>query len=357
MRHWIGGPSIRVTSLLMIFGASSLVVANDAVSQGCMPSRFSSPVVGSKGDVYLPKGAWQLGATFRRTTSAQRIIGHTAYDFFPAGVLPTAVDVKAVDVSATYGISNQLSVSVDLPFATGSHTTRYADVVRHENTATGAGDLSVVANYWLGNAAPLHPAGNFALGLGVKAPTGKNDAAGKFWSADGTGVTFPVHPSIELGDGGWGMIMQAQGFQPVGSIVYLYASGSYIANPQKVSSVTVNPTSTVHWAIPDSWAAKAGAAVALWPEHGLSASLGVRFDGTPQRDLIGGSDSGNRLPARVGYADPGVTFNVGATTLSLSVPIRIYYDFPPSNVDLAAGAPGGGGLSKYQVIASYAVRF
>jgi hypothetical protein len=321
-----------------------------------MPSRFSSPVVGSKGDVYLPKGEWQLGATFRRSTSDQKVVGRTALNEIAPGVKPTYVDVKAVDVSATYGISNNLSLAIDLPFATGSHTTLYPDQVRHENTATGIGDLSVVGNYWLGNAA-LHPGGNVALGLGFKAPTGKNNVSGTVWKADGSSVSFPVHPSIELGDGGWGLIMQAQGFERVGNIFYLYASGSYIANPQKVGSVPISPGSTQHWAIPDSWAARAVAAVAIWPERGLSATLGVRFDGTPQSDLIGGADDGNRLPATVGYADPGVTFNVGGTTLSLSVPVRVYYNFPPSKADVAAGRVGGGGLSHYQVIASYAYRF
>jgi hypothetical protein len=90
---------------------------------------------------------------------------------------------------------------------------------------------------------------------------------------------------------------------------------------------------------------------------GLSANLGLLTYGTPRRDVFGGRDNGERLPAISGYVLPGIGIIRGAHALTLSVPVRAYMNFRPSFVDAAAGIPGGGGLARHLLLASYAVRF
>jgi hypothetical protein len=93
------------------------------------------------------------------------------------------------------------------------------------------------------------------------------------------------------------------------------------------------------------------------PKLGLSANLGGLVYGTPCRELIGGRDNGERLPAIAAYASPGIGITLGAHTLTFSVPVRAYMDFRPSYVDETAGAPGGGGLARRLIFTSYSIRF
>lgn len=338
-------------------GAVAVLSARPAAGQGCMPSRFASPVIGSKGDVYLPRGVWQLGAGYHRATSNQKVIGHQALDVLPNGKKPNAVSVQTIDAAFGYGVTDRLAITLNVPFLHGVHTRNYPDGHRHDNTATGLGDVTIVANYWLRAANPLAPGGNVGLGLGLKLPTGYHDVPGKFWNADGSVIAFPVHPSIQLGDGGWGIILEAQGFQPLMSRLYLYEGGSYTLSTRERTEIPDDPGSPFNWAVPDTWEARVGAALALWPEQGVSASLGFRFDGTPRRDLIGGKDLFDRLPATAGFVEPGVTFTRGRHTISLSIPLRTYMNFRPSYLDASLSDPGGGGLSHYLVFFDYSARF
>jgi hypothetical protein len=265
--------------------------------------------------------------------------------------------VQSLNVSLVYGVTDRLSVTLNAPVSRGSLELTYPDGLRHENTSSGLGEVSLSTSYWLRNAQPLQPGGNVAIGFGVKVPTGKNDFGGSFWKADGTSVPFPVAPAIELGDGGWGFAVGTKAFRPVMERSYVYASGSYVMNPRKTTEVVRSPGSTVHWAVPDTWDASAGVSTLISSALGLSVNLGAMAYGTPRRDVIGGRDDGQRLPATVAYVTPGIGITRGAHTVTFSVPVRAYMNFRPSYLDEAAGATGGGGLARRLLLSSYTVRF
>lgn len=336
--------------LLLALGAS--LAAGAVEGQGCAPVRVAGAILGTDGDVYLRGGTWQLGLAFRRLTSNRLIQGGT--DLGPSSVVKS----QSLFASVKYGVSDQLEVAVSLPVSYGTHETAYPDGQRHQNQATGIGDLSLVASYWLFNANTLRPGGNVAVGLGVKLPTGKNDVGGTWWNADGSTIPFPVHQSIELGDGGWGVILRTQAFQPILSSVYLYGGGSYTLSPQRTSSVPRLPGSSQYWAIPDVWDASAGVSWTVWPAQGLTVRIGTDFSGTRKQDLLGEEDDAtvHRLPATAGYLSPGLTLTQGAHTIALGFSTRIYKNFMPSIADDLAGRKGGGGLAKHMVTASYVVR-
>jgi hypothetical protein len=354
---------VRRTRILGLAGLLSLAAAGEriALAQGCVPSRFTSPALGSLGggggDIYLPSGTWQVGLAYRYVTSNQLIVGHQARNDLAPGGIPSFVNSQLMNLSLVYGVTDRLAVTLNAPLARGSLELTYPDGKRHQNTAAGLGEMSVSASYWLRSAQALEPGGNVAIGLGVKAPTGKNDVTGTFWKADGTSVSFPVAPAIELGDGGWGLVVSTKGFAPVFERSYVYGGGSYTFNPRTTTDVVKAPGSTLHWAAPDTWDASAGISTLVSSGLGLSANLGVLAYGTPRRDVFGGRENGERLPAISGYVAPGIGITRGGHTLTFSVPVRAYMNFRPSLVDAEVGIPGGGGLARRIILASYAVRF
>lgn len=86
-----------------------------------MPSRFASPIVGAKGDVYLPRGTWQVGLGYRRATSNQKVIGHVALDVLPNGKMPSVVKVNTINLGVAYGVSDRVALT-PMPRSCGAAT-------------------------------------------------------------------------------------------------------------------------------------------------------------------------------------------------------------------------------------------
>jgi hypothetical protein len=349
-------PSYRTSSirtriaLVLGWGTVALVPTNGA-GQGCAPARIAGAFPGTEGDIYLRRGTWQVGIAVRNLRSSRLIQGHT--DLGPSSVVSNTV----VFPSLTFGLSDRVTIGVTVPVGHGTHETLYPDQQRHRNAATGVGDISVTASVWLLSASPLRTGGNLGFGAGLKVPTGRNDVEGRWWNADGTAIPFPVHQSIQLGDGAWGMIARVHGFQPLAAGVYVYGAAVYTASLLGVTDVPRTPDSTQFWAAPDTWEASAGVAWVIGPEQGFSARSGFFFSGTTRRDLIGDTDpTEHRLPATAGYLEPALTLTRGAHTWTLGVATRIYKNFRPSVWDEAAGKKGGGGLAKFIVQGSYVLR-
>jgi hypothetical protein len=322
-----------------------------------MPSRFATPLSGAQGDVYLPQGAWQIGTGFRSYDANQRVVGRQVFDFLPDGRRANHVGATTVDINAEYALTDRLALILDIPYVRANSDAWYPDALRHAVTTSGLGDVTLVAREWIRPAGLLRPGGNLSIGLGVKAPTGQYKYPTNYWLADGSMIRFPANISTEPGDGGWGIIVQSEAFQPVKNLWYLYGAATYILSTKGTNGVPFAPGSPILRGVPDTWDGRAGFAYALWPDRGLSTSLGLRFDGTPVSDVFGGKDNYQRLPAVGGFAEPGLSLNIGRNNLQMTVPLRIYQDYRRSAVDVATGATGGGGMTKYQLVTSYSVRF
>jgi hypothetical protein len=350
-------PAHHGFAALTVLSLGALIAPRPASAQGCMPIRFISPVVGGQGDVYLRRHTLQASVGYRRLSSDQFVVGKAVRNDLGPGGQASIVNTNSVTASVAYAVSNRLSFSLNIPFSQGSASRIYADSKSHETSARGLGDLNLIATYWLRNGG-LEPRGNLAFGVGIKAPTGSNHAEDNFWNKNGTIVRFPVDQSIQPGDGGWGVILQVQGFQPVFHRSYVYAAGSYTSNPGKVTDVVRSPGSTQVWGVPDTYNARVGVAMTIGGGQGVSVSLGGRLDGTTKRDLIGGgAHVGFRRPAIVGYVDPGLSVTRGSRSFTLNVPVRAYKNFRPSYVDFATGKLGGGGLATHLILASFSQRF
>jgi hypothetical protein len=320
-----------------------------------MPVRFTSPSLGGQRENFLHKGEWQVGLAYRHLYADQWFVGTRVDETKTPFQQPLYLNINTLDVSLTYGLNERASLTLTLPFLYGTHSRFYADLRRHEVQSIGLGDINLIANTWLWSP-QARPNGNVNLGLGVKSPLGRNEVEDDWWLADSSEIRHAVDQSIQLGDGGWGIILQAQAFQRVLPTTSLYFVGTYMVSTREHTDV-VSPIAGITLGVPDVYYVRGGAARSLWAEQGLSASLGARLDGITRRDIIGGGDEYFRRPGYTLFLDPGLSLRRGPVEFTFNLPIRVYQDFPQSIIDRKTGFPGGGDLADNLIYAGYTHRF
>lgn len=308
-----------------------------------MPVRFTSPSLGGHRQAIQQAGRFELGLSYRHLGADDWFILDTLTPSDGSrapGGQPNIFKINSVDFSVAYGVSERLSLTLTVPTASGTNSRIHPDGTRYVTSGSGIGDVNLVGTMWLMN--PLtHGSGNVAVGLGVKAPTGSHTITDDFGAVSGL-VQHTVHPGIQMGDGGWGIIVGAQGYSRLAGRLSGYFQAFYQLSPRDTTEVTFTPTQTAHLSVPDVYHTRLGLAYAVLPRQGLSASFGLRADGIPVHDLIGGSN-GFRATARSVFLDPGVAWSIGANDFTLSVPVRINGEFfkgeplPPPNTQSDRG--------------------
>jgi hypothetical protein len=321
-----------------------------------MPVRFTTPSLGGQSSSNVERHQWQVGLAYRRLTADEWYVGTKVDETKAPFGQPLYLNITSLDISVSYGLTSRLGLTLTLPFQYGTHSRLYADLARHKVSAGGLGDMSLIGTYWVGNPAVRDNA-NVALGLGIKAPTGNNGVEDDFFTTTGT-TRYKVDQAIQLGDGGWGTILQSQGFARLRGGLFAYASGSYLVSPRVKTTVQFANArglgTGIHLSVPDVYTARAGGSYVVSAARGLTVALGSRIDGIPKRDVIGGGDDGFRRPGYTLYADPGVSFGLGRGSLTLNVPMKLASDF---KTDLTPTHPKGGDLAEYLVFAGYVYRF
>jgi hypothetical protein len=286
----------------------------------------------------------------------------------PSGIPPVRT-VNLINLDVIYGLSNRISLDLTIPFAVGggrvmqgpagSQTLRQWD-------AQGLGDVSLQAEYWLSN--PEIPSRvNGSVGLGIKAPTGRDDVQGSLYSpALGRDVRGPIDEAAQLGTGGWQLLLRAQGTTAITGPLFGYASGYY--------GLSLTEHTDVFNALalrgdPDTYSGRLGAAYltpfrltgarddAFANDEGLVVSLGGRINGVTVRDLVGGGDLYWRRPGYVIYVEPGLTWTLGANMATVSVPVRVYANKLQSLLEVSRNQHFGASFASYLFLASFARRF
>jgi hypothetical protein len=335
-----------------------------------MPFRLTSSL-GVQGNSILRAHHWELSADYRwlHPRDGDFFVGASRTPPPPAlqppGGQGIRIDVHTVTLGLTYAATDRVRVSVAAPFQTGRISFIEEDGARHSERVTDLGDVSITGGAWLSNP-QSGPSGNVMLGLGLKIPTGSHRDSIEFFTKTGPAQRL-ADPSIQPGDGGWGILMQLQAFQQLlpGALVYL--SASYLLNPRVQTEATIGrpiglPGNSAagtpyHLSVPDAYSLRSGVSYAVAPQWGLSASLGGRLDGVPVGDLVNGGDANFRRPGYSIFVDPGLELSRGANTFSLNVPVRAHGDRRANLYDRIVNVQGGGNLAKWQVLAGYAHRF
>ena len=322
-----------------------------------MPIRFITPGLGVSTGHEIDSPRWAVAVAYRRLTTHYWYVGRELREDKEPFGQPVVFHINSLDVTVSYEATSRLSLALNVPFQYGTQSRFYRDLARHEVSAAGLGDVNLIGTVWLGKPA-THTSRNLALGMGVKAPTGNNHVEDDFFTLTGR-TRWTVDPSVQLGDGGWGIFLQTQGYQRMLGRTLAYLQGSYLVSLREKSAVQTGPGPTgtgsgVFITVPDQYSARIGAEYALPMAPGISTSLGVRVNGITVRDLIGGGDDGFRRPGYTLYLDPGLSFAFGQEALTLSVPVGLTYDFKH---DVTPTHEGGGDFARFLIFASYSRRF
>jgi len=324
-------------------------------------------VFGASADPYLQKGEWLFGTAARALRSHDHYNG-TVEQTQRQDQHTYVVNIQdSLDLSGTYAVTRRFSMGLALPIVRASWSIPLpvnATGKRNEQNAQGIGDVTVTGRYWMFNP-EVHRRGNLSLGLGLKAPTGKDDVTDTYPYLTGASPQDKaVDQSIQPGDGGWGAVVEINGFKRIGSASY-YGSGTYLVNPKDtngtpsiiaglVPGAASNPAlaGRIENSVPDQYVLRTGMAFAIGKSP-FAAALGFRLEGVPRYDLSGASH-GFRRPGYETFAEPGFYYSRGNDTWSVNVPIALKRNRRP---DPYTGAAGDATFPNHIYLVSYTHRF
>jgi len=272
--------------------------------------------------------------------------------------------INLVTTNLTYQWTPRISFEIDAPWLFATRKSQNSPI---KYSATGLGDTILGANVWIRN--PEHaPHNNVSVGLGVLMPTGNDDVQNTVNSnTTGVGapveVTAPVDYSIQLGNGGWGMVAQWSGYQRVGKSMVFYTDGDYIATQGGTNGIqrgaTLSTTTPLdnYVAISDQYLLEAGVSFPVSHVNGLSATFGPRDEGVPAKNLFPNSNDGFRRPGFAVTAGPGAEYVRGSNILTAGIYKAVHRDRTVSHPDEVYGTHGDAAFAQYVWLASLTHRF
>ncbi|MCH7402330.1 hypothetical protein ACFOUP_03470 [Belliella kenyensis] len=333
----------KLHSLVLVL-AILIIYHSELKAQGCVAIRQFSGIGNAVGQGnILEKGEWNISSNYRYFRSFRHFSGREEHPQRVANNTEVINWSHGLDFNISYALTDRAYAVVSLPFAYNERSSLYEHGrnSRHMTYSQGLADMRVGAGYWLlpGEKAKR---GNTAIGLGIKLPTGDYNAQSTFYNVGpgGSPEVRPVDQSIQLGDGGWGLIVDTQGIWNLPSNFFLYYDGFYMFNPRNTNGTQTNRAraSEAIMSVPDQFAFRAGVFKPISFAHGLGLSLGGRAEGVPVRDLLGASD-GFRRPGYIISVEPGVSYMLGNFTTTVNVPIALVRNRTRSLTDIADSTP------------------
>jgi hypothetical protein len=300
----------------------------NANSQGCISIRNLTNPTGQYNllDRSFTKADWQIALTNRFFVANE---AYTAKDYNKAAST-FENRTYTFDVSVTRLLSKGWSLNLDVPISANSRMNAAehggpGDNVTH---SFGVNDIFIIALKWI-LAPHENQKFNFQLGLGLKLPTGNYNYQDYYSRNDSTKVLAPVNISIQLGDGGTGIITELNSFYVISNAFSLYFNGFYIFNPRDQNGVSttlgriptnaqVLATATVT-SVPDTYSARMGASLVAgrW-----IFSAGGRIEGSPVHDIIGQSNGLRRAGYNISI-EPGAMYNWKTVSIYYYMPINV----------------------------------
>lgn len=302
----------------------------------------------------LEKKTWQLNLAYRYYESYKHFVGDSEQDHRVEDGTEVINISHATDIGFSYGLTNRIVLSVNLPLQYykrtslyehyGNSTSANPQQMRFATNAEGIGDIRISSFYSFINPGNDSSRWNLAGGIAVKVPTGNENVIDEFHRLNAAKqdslITRPVDQSIQLGDGGWGFNLELHAGYKLSPQWSLYFNGFYLFNPQRMNNTLTRGTLTnvdpliAYHSIADQYAARIGASTWLSHSHSIKASLGGRIEGVPAKDLIG-QDDGFRRPGYIVSIEPGISTTFSHFGISVYVPVSVYRNRIKSFYDLS----------------------
>ena len=326
---------------ILLYAALIILVLfniNRANAQGCVAIRSTGNACMMAHPDNNKNDKWVLATNFRYFKSFRHFSGTTENKARLEQGTEVINHSGAMDINLTHYINNRWSYMVDIPVLVNSRSSLYEHGLvngvnnynqRHVMHSFGLGDMRLAAYYWLFD--PIKSfRGNIQAGLGIKLPTGDYNYK-DYWYNVGPGGTKelrPVDQSIQLGDGGTGFTAEINMFYNFVHNFGVYGNFYYLSNPREQNGVrtyreTLSPAlaNEAIMSVPDQYMARAGFTYSFGQAvPGLSAAAGVRLEGIPVHDIIGGSGDFRR-PGYVWSIEPNISYSTRKFSAFAGVPV------------------------------------
>jgi hypothetical protein len=351
-----------------------IITAQKINAQGCVAIRSNGNSCGisKAGD---SKG-WQLNINNRYFKSYKHFVGTEEQKQRVEEGTEVINYSFSWDFTLTRNINKYWSWSANIPLLSNVRSSMYEHygnsstnpLARNKTKSFGLGDIRFTAYRWLLDP-EKSPKGNIQLGLGVKFATGDYQVNDFFHKAGVSGdstVLGPVDQSIQLGDGGTGVAVEVNGYKSFNHQWGVYGNFYYLSNPREQNGVSTSrggaaSTTNVRYfshtmSVPDQFMIRGGANFMV---NKLTFSGGVRIEGIPSSDLIGG-DKGFRRPGYVISAEPTVLLSTKKANFYLSVPFALKRNRIQSYSDKLRSTPtnkvqGDAAFADYLINAGFSI--
>jgi hypothetical protein len=352
--------SILLTASFIIF------LSDNIYAQGCVAIKGTAGICSRPTDA---KG-WEINLNNRYFRSYKHYVGTEEQKQRVEEGTNVINHAYELDVSAIRTLNSRWSLGVTLPILSYSRSSLYEHdgLTRHETHSFGIGDLRFAAYRWMLDPQTSHK-GNIQLGLGIKLPTGNYNYLDYFYKKADSSILGPVDQSIQLGDGGTGVTFELNTFYNFNHGLGLYGNFFYLVNPREVNgtsttrgsaaSASAKKYNTDVMSVPDLFMARGGLAYMV---NNITFSGGVRIEGLPSKDLIGGS-RGFRRPGYIISAEPTVTWVTKKMSFNIAVPVALVRNRTQSDADKRQSADtgthkqGDAAFADYSLNAGVTVRF
>jgi hypothetical protein len=350
---------------------------------------MNAPVIGADTG-YAKPDTWSAALSWRYQKSNKHFRGAEEQHERKAEGSEVINWIHMFELAVTRHLTERWSLTVGIPYFLNERSNPLRDpsqpdnqfgndpvVARTVTQARGVGDITVVPRRWMFEPA-THADWNVQLGCGVKFPTGDDnvqDTRQVRIDTPGTttepfaveNVVQTVDQSIQLGDGGFGVVLDTQGFwRFAGDDAAAFLTATYLVNPEDTNDVATyrggnaalvpgTPGSEAYMSVPDQYLYRVGAT--WFPHASTGLSLGLRWEGIPVNDLVGDSN-GFRRPGYAFSIEPGVNYTKGPHTFSLLVPVASHRNRKKNVPDLEVPPRhGDAAFADYVIIGGYFRRF
>ncbi|MBI3869289.1 MAG: hypothetical protein HY299_12270 [Verrucomicrobia bacterium] len=356
----------RVLVVVALFVSS----ARHGFAQGCVASRGTGMTTCQYGTHLAGDGGHEAASGFQGSLgyrwlhSDRMFINDVEQKQRAAEGSQEINDSTFLDLGVTYTFNPRFSASLTLPFSVQdrSQVVRALNlqrtiIERFHTRSAGIGDIRMEGNVWVLDPVK-HMKGNVLMGLGVSLPTGDRNVQGVFEIPFGVtprAQTHALDQSIQLGNGGWGFIVDLYAYREIFPRLNAFLSGFYTITPEQ--KYTPSASLSGAYSIADSYLGRGGFEYMVWPKRSLSLSLAGRIDGVPIHDLVGGSD-GFRRPGYSVSIEPGLRVEYKSYALTINTPIAVYRNREQSVSERSAGiAPVAASFADLIVTFSLTKRF